>query len=280
MKTIVVATDFSEAALNAAQYAAALTRQIPVSRLILYHSYYDLIATDTPLTDAEYYLQLQEDSMRRLDDLKCLLKEKVADGIAMECIANISSLRDAVCIEFAQKAELIVMGITGKSKWKEKILGSQAIMAARHTAIPLLLIPYDAAFKGMKKAVFAWDMKSSGKLFPEKTFKDILHALKAKLLVFNVDYENKSFGPEIIDEQKYMHQVLAEEDASFFYSSHPDAAEGIIDFAESQEADVVMVIPRKDDFPENLFRKKITRKLALRIKIPLIILPPRQGLTK
>jgi nucleotide-binding universal stress UspA family protein len=274
MQTIILATDFSEAALRAGIYAAMLTRQMPVTRLILYHSYYDLIATDVPLTDAEYYLKIQEDSIRRLNDIKSRLIPLVAAGVAIECLANMSSLQEAIRVDFLKEnTELVVMGITGKSKVKEKIMGSQAIMAARHTTVPLLLIPFDATYKGIKRIVFAWDMENSEKTFPERLFKSILQVLKAELFMLNIDYNNKNFSKETIKEQAFMHHSLDPVNAKYFYSNHPDAAQGIIDFAERQQADLVMIVPRKKTFPNNLFRKKVTNRLAFHIKIPLLILP-------
>jgi len=276
MQTIILATDFSEAALCAGKYAAAMTHQIPVTRMVLYHSYYVPVATDTFLTDTDYSI-LQAGSVSKLEGLKKELIPLAAEGLRIECLADMSALQDAVTTDLLKEHPgLIVMGITGKSQIKEKIIGSQAVMAARHTSVPLLLIPFDAAFNGFKKAIFAWDMKYPARVFPEKMFKDMLHILKTKLLVFNVDYKNRSFDAEIVDEQKFMHRVLKGEDISFFYSNHPDIVDGIIDFAEQQKADIVMVIPRKDIFPQSLFRKKITKKLAFHIKIPLLILPGKR----
>jgi len=49
MKTILLLTDFSDTALNAARYGAALTHQLGTSSMILYHSYEFIpIATDIP----------------------------------------------------------------------------------------------------------------------------------------------------------------------------------------------------------------------------------------
>lgn len=277
MKTTVVATDFSEAAHNAARCAASLTRQIPVNRIILYHSYFSMIATDTPLPDSDYYRDLQEDSMNSLNDLKSLLKPLAANGVVIECLANISSLQEAIHIDFVKEnIDLIVMGVTGESKLKEKIMGSQAVMAAKQTTIPLLLIPFDATYKTIKRAVFASDMEDSEKTFPRQMFKDILQVLKAELLVLNIDYNNKKFSESTIKEQTIMHQILDPENATYFYGSHPDASRGIIAFAESRYVDLVMIIPKKKTFPENLFKKSTTRKLAFHIKTPLLILPHRK----
>jgi len=274
MKTVILATDFSEAAFNAAQYAASLTRQIPVERLVLYHSYYSMIATDTPPTDIELGSILREDSIRKLNEMKSYLIPLAQAGITIDCLADMFPFQEAVSVNFLkEKADLVVMGITGKSKIKERIMGSQAVMAAKRTTIPLLLIPFDATYKKIKKVVFAWDMMDSERTFPRKMLKDALQILNAELLVLNVDHNNKSFDEDTIREQKFMHQILEAEDAKFFYGNHPDAARGIIDFAERQQADLVMVIPRKKAFPENLFKKRITKRLAFNIKIPLFILP-------
>jgi nucleotide-binding universal stress UspA family protein len=281
MNTIIVATDFSDVAFNAAQYAAYLTRYIPVNKMILYHSYYDLIATDTPLADTEYYSQLQEDSLRRLTDLKGLIKLKAAEGIIIECVANMSSLRDAVCSDFVQEnAELVVMGATGKSGLKGKIFGSQAVISARYTRIPLLLIPFNATFQKIEKIVLAWNMKNSEQTFPEEIFKNLLQELKAGMLILNIDHNNQSFSEATIREQEFMHHLVDAQQAEFFYGDHPDVAQGIIDFAKKRHADMVMVVPRKNAFPENLIKKRVTQKLVFHLKIPLMILPSKQQLIK
>lgn len=273
METIILATDFSEAALAAGEYAAAMTRQIPVTRILLYHSYYVPVTTDTLLTDTDYSI-LQKDSIDRLNDLKEKLMPLAAEGVKIECLTSVAPLQEAMRTDLLKEDPgLIVMGLMGKSQIKERIMGSQAVIAARHTLIPLLLIPFDAVFQGIKKVVFAWDMKYPVKIFPEKAIKGMLHLLKAELLVFNVDYKNKNFGVDTLDEQKFMHQLLEGENVRFFYNNCSDTAEGIIDFTERQKADVVMVIPRKDVFPESLFRKKVTKRLAFHIKTPLLVLP-------
>lgn len=277
MKTMIIATDFSEASLHAAKYAAMLTQQISVGRMILYHSYYDMITVAPPFTDSEYYSKLEEDYIARLGEIRDRLVPLVAKGVTIECFSNISPLQEAVTVDFLkEKPDLIVMGITGKSQVKERIMGSQAVIAARHTTIPLLLIPFDATFKGIKRIVFAWDMKDSKETIPKKILKDILQTFKAELLILNIDKNNKSFSNETIGEMEFMHHLFDPENAQYFYGDHPDASRGIISFSENHQADMVMIIPKKKSFPDSLFRKSTTKRLAFHIKIPLFILPPRR----
>jgi nucleotide-binding universal stress UspA family protein len=275
MKTIVVATDFSSTALNAAQYAACLTRQIPVSKLILYHSYYDIISKNIGFTDTQFYLQSQEDSMRRLNNLKRELGPLAADGLIIECIASISPIKEVVHSGFLDEdPTLIVMGMTVKSKLEKKITGSQVLIAAQHTTKALLIIPSNATYKKIKKIVYAWDMGDSEKTFPKKMFKDIMSIFKAELWVLNIDYNNRNFNENTINEQALMHRILDPEAVKYIYGHHRDAGRGIIEFADQQHADWIIIIPKKKSFPDSLFRKSTTRSVAFQIKIPLLILPP------
>lgn len=274
MKTIIVATDFSEAALNAARYAAMLTRQLPVTRLLLYHSYHDMLLVIPSFSDSEYYAKLQEDFIERLNEIKDMLTPLVAKNVTIDCLANISPLQDAIGVDFLkEEPQMIVMGITGKSQVKEKIMGSQAVIAARQTAIPLLLIPFDATYKRIKKIVFAWDMKDSEMTIPMNLLNSLVQTLKAELLILNIDYKNKNFNKDTFKEQAFIHHSLDPGNTRCFYDDHPDAGKGVIMFAENHQADVVIVIPKKKSFPDNLFKKSTTKRLAFNIKIPLLILP-------
>lgn len=275
MRTLILATDFSEAALNAAQYAASLTNQISVSRLILYHSCFNQMAAEVPLADEQYYLELKEKSIGKLNELKTRLVAFVAPGVTIDCFVNMSSLQEAVCVEFLKdNPELVVMGATGRGKVKERIFGSQAAMAARQTRIPLLLVPLGTMYKEVKRVVLAWDMKDSLKTFPKKLFKNFLQALNVELLIVNVDYHNKQFSADTIGEQSFMHDFLDSEKVKYFYENHWDVSKGIMAFASEYAADWVIVVPKKERFPDNIFKLSTTRRLTFHSKIALLILPP------
>lgn len=274
MKTIIVATDFSEAALRAGRYAAAFTHQVSASRMILYHSCYVPVSTDTPLHDTQLLMRLKENSITQLNKLQSEFRPLISDNVIIENLVDDTPLPIAINTVFpGKKADLIIMGITGKSKIKEKIMGSHAVMAAKNTVIPLLLIPFEAQFKKIRKVVLAWDMEETEKTFPVTLFKDILHKLKAEIVVLNIDYRNRNFNSETLVEQSFMHQLLDPENATYFYNDHPDASNGILRFAEKQHADLVTIIQKKHSFLANLFRNKITKKLAFHSNIPLLVLP-------
>lgn len=278
MKTLISATDFSDAALNAAEYAATLTRRIPaVSRLILYHSCLDRLSTEVPLTDERYYAALKEKSIAKLKEVKSHLIPFVAAGVTIEILVDASSLKEAIGGSLLKEnPQLIVMGTAGRSKVKERIFGSQAVMAARHTTVPLLLVPPEASCKAVKRVVLAWDMKDSAGTFPGEFFRGFLKTLNVELLIINIDYHNRNFSADTIKEQSFMHDFFEGENVTCFYDNRWDAGRGIMAFAAQNAADWVIVIPKKGHFPENVFKPSMTHRLAYHSKIALLVLPPRE----
>lgn len=101
MKTILIPTDFSPAAFNAAMYAAGLCEQLNVSRIILLHSY----ALPDPdiiyLTDILEPLVEQKEEIRleRADKLKSLrerFEKEITTGIEIITLSDERALSSAI----------------------------------------------------------------------------------------------------------------------------------------------------------------------------------------
>jgi len=118
METILVLTDFSDAAFNAARYAAAFTHQLDASRRLLYHSYEFVppVETAVPLYEPVNVSSFHQDSIEKLSELKDQIRTFVKDGTDIDIIADerpIIKAAEAIGMEYL--AGLLVMGVTGKS---------------------------------------------------------------------------------------------------------------------------------------------------------------------
>lgn len=49
-----------------------------------------------------------------------------------------------------------------------------------------------------------------------------------------------------------------------------------MDFAEDEDVDLVITIPKKFGFFESLFKRSVTKKLAYHTEIPLLILKGKE----
>src|SRR5580765_7708170 len=159
MKSIVVPTDFSPTAYNAAQYAMGLASQMHADKIILYNAYQQYIADDPMMVtiaiqDTTELRKISEDGLAHMLET---LKENVPAAITTECVSDYNTVTNGileVCRE--HDAELIIMGITGASgKLDEVVIGSNALDVSRRSLIPVIIVPTNAAFSPVKKILLA-----------------------------------------------------------------------------------------------------------------------------
>ncbi len=275
MKTIVVLTDFSDAAFNAARYAAALTHQLGTSDMILYHSYQFRYKTKSlPEFMPAGSVELYNESVKDLEDLKSKLQPLVNEKTTIEIRTDERPLIDAEqLIAEQQNAGLVVMGITGKSNLEQILVGSNAINVAKECSAPLLIVPKEATFESIKRILFACDLRKISNTTPVNTVKTFVHALKAKLVILNVEpKEWDHFNQDTVSQQSLLHKQWDDEKPEYHYINHDDAADGIMGFALDHDIQVVITVPQKYGLFESLFHRSLTKKLAFHTTIPLLLL--------
>ncbi|MBD1421665.1 universal stress protein [Sphingobacterium chuzhouense] len=275
MDTIIITTDFSEAAMTATRYAAGLAKSIGISRILLYHSYDNApTATDIPVAETDTILA-HEGSMLALEiverEIRLILGSE--SGIAVELFANGLPLELGV-EQLAEQwhAGLVVVGTTGKSGLERFIVGSNTVSLASSCPAPLMIVPKDAEFEGVKKIVFACDLKQVTRTTPVSEIGWWLENLGAKLLVLNVALEGKRFNPDTIPEQYKMHKLLDDFKPEYHYEEGEDVVEEIADFAEDKDADLVITVPKSYGFFEGLFHRSVSKRLTEKVEVPLLLL--------
>ncbi|WP_432712733.1 universal stress protein [Pedobacter sp.] len=274
MKTLIVLTDFSKSAVNAAHYAAALTQQVLVSRIILFNAYeYKPVATDIPMSYSIGMEALREESHRRLEQLKMELLPLVSQHTSIDTLAREETLLYAIAaLDNEFHAELIVMGITGMSGFERVVIGSNTITVAREISSPLLLVPNSVTYQRINKVVFATDL-NQGARKTALELKSIINIMGAKLLILNVEKRGTAhFQTDLIAEQAMLHEVWDCEDPEYYFNNNEDIAAGIIDFIKTHDVQMLIAIPRKHGFIEGIFHRSITKKLTYHSPIPLLLL--------
>lgn len=279
METIIITTDFSKAAMNAARYAARLAKSIGISRVVLYHSYDNApAATDVPVAETDTTLA-HEGSLLALEIVERELGLVLGSDsdISIDLVANGMPLELGV-EQLAEKwrAAFVVVGTTGKSGLEKFFVGSNTVSLVTSCPVPLLIVPKEAKFEPIGKIVFACDLKKVTRSTPVSEIGWWLDRLQAKLLVLNVTLEGKRFDPDMIPEQYKMHELLDGFNPSYHYEEGDDIAEEIADFAEDEDAVVVITVPKSYGFFEGLFHRSVSRKLLDKSEVPLLLLKEKQ----
>lgn len=279
MKTILIPTDFSSTARNAAHYGLSLARQLHIEKIILYNAYQTTLNfVADPMVPALGVLDIESIKDASIGGLKRFKREIVAsgdaDGLVVETLSEFNLLAEGIDELCARtQIDLIVMGITGGGEIKENLIGSNTINVAKNTKIPVIIVPPQAGFKKIQKIMFVCDFRKVVDTIPETPIKNILKKTKASLTIFHVEQnEKENEFSEKPFESLMVDTIFEEFHPEFHIANDSDFTEAINDFALSNNINLIIAIPKKRGLLDTLFRKSHTKMLAFHSRIPLMVI--------
>jgi len=160
MNTILVPTDFSPAARNAAMYAIKLAKQLKSKKIVLYNAYQTPLVTDAnmAIVDAVDIDELKKASEESLESFKLTLKAFCDAGLELETLSEYGTITfdiNDVCQN--HEVDIIVMGVTGTGKIAESLIGSFAVDVSRKAKVPVIIVPPDATYTDIKEIMLGGD---------------------------------------------------------------------------------------------------------------------------
>ena len=285
MQTIIVPTDFSNTATNAASYAVYFAEQINAKRILLFHAYELPIALD-PLMPGIQMLELEtfkDAAIKNLNNFRDQLRSTFPNSnIQFDVAVEYGSITSGLMqLAEDEKIELIIMGITGGGALEETLIGSNTTSVAGALGVPVLIIPPHATFKAVEKIMLACDFDHADKFIPLGIIRQLLNETKAKLLVFNLEVDlddnDRKYPATIVGEGFAVHTLLQEFDPEYHFAQNSEYVVGINEFAESNGVSMVISVPKKKSFFEKLFIKSSTKKLAFHTHLPLLVVHKQEA---
>ena len=271
MKTIIVATDFSPAALNATNYAADMALALKAN-LILFHVYQlPLSVSDTPIVLLSVE-ELKESAESKLAHLKKDLLHITPGDIEIKTEARMGNLPDEL-EEFCGTTRpfAIVMGKKGHSAMERALFGSNTLSVIKHLSWPVICVPPGKEYgAGIKKIGLACDFDAIKDTTPVDTIRGFVKDFGAQLHVLNVDYENRHFKADTPMQSEFIHTVLESFKQTYHYIENQDIEDGINEFAETNNLDIVITIPKKHKKIGGLFKKSSTKQLVFESHVPIM----------
>ncbi len=272
MKTILVPTDFSETAYNATMYAIALAKSLSVTRIVLYNAYQIPFSGDPTMPVMQLFNldDIKKTSGIGLDQFKGRVSPFVDSKIALETLSEFAILSDNIeDICERTQADLVVMGITGGSGL-DVLIGSNTVSVADHSKIPVLIIPTTTTFKPIQNVVLVCDFKNIAETMPVAAIKNLLDETMAKLHVLNIDHHNKNYTVNTPHESFVLDELLKGYNPQYHYVDSKSFADATNDFVDVNHVDMIITIPKKHGFFENIFRTSHTKQLAFHTHVPLL----------
>jgi len=165
MKKILVLTDFSKKAENAARYAVRLAQHFTTD-IILYHSFEKVQALNVPESGAwlyEDFTMMQNEGLEELKKLQHELHQHIKPG---GYVPEISLLNEAGYnlglnvkqLAVAENIDLIVTGSKSGGTLSHLINGSDTSSVMDDAPCPVLFVPANYRYHQLKTIVFANDL--------------------------------------------------------------------------------------------------------------------------
>lgn len=267
MAHILLPTDFSDGSLNACAYALELFGSAG-NRFTLVHAYMDPVpgyAAMVDMSSVQYAASVE--GMAEFTERVRKLKGG-ADAVASTQVVYgvLATALNTVCKE-EKRVDVIVMGTQGAAGGN--LFGSSAGGVAKTSTVPVLVVPKDARFTGLRHILLADDHVRVEPLAMRLLVK-LAHRYAAHITIAHV------LRDEMEDPDP---RVVADYDETFASIAHTytaatgaDVALALSNVAERDNMDLVTVLHRHTGFLESLFHGSVAKQLAMHTRIPLLVL--------
>ncbi len=270
MKTIIIATDFSGAAENAANYTAAMAAATGANVLLLHICNLPLVYADIPtmalpdasMEEATALLQQQQERIQHHTSNKVQVDTIVRMGVFYEVLK-------AVCESVQPWA--VAFGCQGTTEAQRFIWGSHTVYTMQHLPWPVLAIPPHVKYTGIQKIGLACDFIEVVSTTPANAIKVLVKEFNASLHILNTAAK-EPYSPELVFESGLLAEMLETVKPFYHFVTHEKVDEGINQFAAANNLDLLIVLPKRHSFFEKLVQASHTKQLALHSTIPVLAL--------
>ncbi len=270
---ILVPIDFSDCALNALKYAIELGIATQ-SELILFHAYHppmgsqDSYFIDKPMIDHEKKL------------IKSKMRQLSVDTPKLDQISHSYLIKLAFAVDGIKKTikeyniDLVVMGTHGAHNAGDEVFGTNTYGVIKQAACPVLAVPASFQKFQLNNMAFAVDFYPTENHPSLEFLKMLARTFKATVHLLHVNPHPVTITVEQGEEALAFDHMLQDIPHTFSYIEEFDVEKGIAHYVKNFHMDILVILPEKQIAFMSLFRKCITRQVALHTHIPLLTLPP------
>jgi nucleotide-binding universal stress UspA family protein len=275
MKTLVVPTDFSSVSVNALNYAVDMAQAINAGIVLLHVYNVPVTFTDVPTAPVNTVSieEIKRTAEERLEEIKRNLVTVTSGSIQVYSEARLGETveeLEQLCRSLEPLA--VVMGSHGTTGLERMIMGSTTLTTIRQLKCPVIVVPSGTTYHGIKKIGLACDFENVVQTTPVEYIKNIVKEFGADLYVLNVQdkqEEDRELAEHTMD-TTYLDAMLEDIRPIYVPLSGKDVVDTINVFAEHNNLDLVMVIPKKHRFIDRLFHKSQSRELITHAHIPIV----------
>jgi nucleotide-binding universal stress UspA family protein len=269
MKRIIVATDFSAEADNALQYAAAAAAGQQYE-LILFHLHNMSIHAMNARVSGEALYELITSKSNQLNETATLISSAYKIPVVAHFATGTFFEELNKCIA-DYNADLVVLGMAGKYL-EQDLLGDTTTTAIHRLKTPILAVPLEAKYKGIKNILFAADIVRGVHKHILDQVKTVAANFGSTVEVFHV----REKIDELISTTAETEKISEAMDGISYYHKNIESKKVIDAIREEiiqSNADLLIMVPYKYGFWNSLVHRSKTRVMASGNNVPLLSIP-------
>lgn len=278
MKRVLVVTDFSDVADHAVDYACNLANKFSIEHLFLLNTYENIPIYDSGEAGSLALSMQEADQLEqsRIESFK-LLNRHIAHQLhtttsLVPLIIN-NTLPEAVnqvCAE--ETIDLVIIGIKRQDDLETLILGSNVQKAVDRIHYPVLLIPRCASIAIPQNVILAAPFREPLTRATQIKLHKFLYRFNSKVTAIHgclkgvlSEKESRIANELQLQLQHYNCQLQIIKDVR-------DLPSAINEYASNNNPSLVISIHKMRGFIASLFHKSVTKSLAWRCDVPLLVL--------
>lgn len=271
MKTIIAPTDFSGISVNAVKYAASLA-MLTGNSLTLFHVY-PLQVAISEVPSPDYTLKdLSATAESRMEELRDQITTYTGGRLSIHTVVrqgNIRSELEQYCESIDPYA--VVMGAESAGKFERFLFGGSTIAAIKQLSWPVIIVPPDTEFTGIRKIGLACDFINVPETIPMKEIRYLVSNFNAELHVLHAGTRSDgSFSDEVIEGSEWLQELLEGLKPKYHFIKGNDIEKSIPEFAKNNHIDLLILIPKKHSLVHKVMHRSQSKKIVLYAHVPVM----------
>jgi len=275
IKRILFPTDFSETAQKAFQYALSFANTTGASIEVMYVVAPDYMASadlPTPAVNVtQERLEMGEEVIEDFVKLGRSIAGKAAENV-MVTIAEtkVGSPVNTIKERAKEKmTDLIILGTNANNDLIDKVFGTFALNTMNAAPCPVLIVPKASNLRPPNQVLYAAALAKDD----YRSFHRITDMLAGFQPTYHSLHVNTGSKP-VITLQEFGNYFAAQTphlDITFHESEFDDITEGLENFINTHQVNLLAMYLPDRGFFEGLFRENVTKKMVLSSSLPILV---------
>jgi nucleotide-binding universal stress UspA family protein len=273
MNQILVATDFSNGAANAMEYAMSLANILKVDVCAI-HAIKPTEGIDNNTYNAIFIEDYYDNKRKALKDWVANFTDKDEfKHIRVTTLCGVGFLKNVISQYIAENpVELLVMGITG-STGITGIVGSNASTVVSKVTIPTLIVPLESKFSQTPVITLATDFETRLSADDVYALNEIFKAFGSKKFqVLYVTDDKEEHSKQIETGETKLRDLIKKAEPEFNYINNSRPLDGIMDFIAKNETDILCLVKHNQNILYRIFTRSTVNQVMNRTVKAVLIL--------